>query len=759
VALIESTLLAKCKLWLRADSAILSTDGHVTTWPDCTGNGNNFTGVNPTYPPLTLNVLNGRPYVDFTSGKILTGPTITNFLDNNSAFVVVLFKADSIATNDSTNNNNNDAIMSGSTNQAIGLNLRNTSPPRIVSYNNDGAQEATFTTITLGTWTVGFYIHAGGSLVSQTDPFTVNSTASGNTVGAGAANLGQNYNGAHGYTGQLAELFAGNGTLTETDKATFSNYLNAKWLTRGDSVEQARYNASERIFLNGRPFGYVTAPNLPSVVADIELGTDISISHPQWPHPAGLGAANSRWERAPVRTMVIDEDMDNDTVTLEGVLLRNRVVTYLETCEPSSLSTRRHGGIVTVSPIGAARSFTRNSKAYGLRPTDSLIASVPTSEEVWEVTNGFLLEDSENNLLANPVFATAALSSWTTTPGTGGATVASEVTTTPFWVDSTLSANNCKFTQGSPAGADNILQQNIAAGISGQHGVLAIRHRDDSGAQLFWRISRASDSKTWDDSAQAWSGSLIDNGLTISTSMTREYSHVIDFSTSTTYTLTIRQKSGGTASRVNRVYEVMQGQLLRHKSSPIIHANAIPSGTERQACLTFIPNNSGARVLNAAKGCMKACVAPHWNSAELAGTERQTIFECYYDTNNWFRGYYDAATLSWVMEGRVSGTTYKATYAASVTRDTEVQFGGRWTGVEAEENLSAYTLSVFVSGVKGTDATMSGTPVETTNSNLYVGTPSVNVSAVIGTCINGYLRRKIEFRPVVYSDTEMAVSI
>ena len=90
----------------------------------------------------------------------------------------------------------------------------------------------------------------------------------------------------------------------------------------------------------------------------------------------------------------------------------------------------------------------------------------------------------------------------------------------------------------------------------------------------------------------------------------------------------------------------------------------------------------------------------------------------------------------------------------SPSANTVYQIGARWTGSNLELGATAYTLSVWVDRVKGTDAVAAAAMTETASAYLDFGS-----KAAAGTeQLNGQIR-KIHVFQHVPSDEEMARQI
>lgn len=170
----------------------------------------------------------------------------------------------------------------------------------------------------------------------------------------------------------------------------------------------------------------------------------------------------------------------------------------------------------------------------------------------------------------------------------------------------------------------------------------------------------------------------------------------------------------------------------------------------RAASRYYVTNNSSARTWNAAQGSFVCQV----NLAAVSGSANQTVAYCYHDASNYAWVYWDGANARWVFEEKVAGTTARAVKSASPSSATWYQIGARWTGTNLENGGPAYTLSVFVDGVKGTDATAAGVMTQAASSNLDFGS-----KAAAGTDqLNGQIRKIHSFQYVM-TDTEMARAI
>lgn len=174
----------------------------------------------------------------------------------------------------------------------------------------------------------------------------------------------------------------------------------------------------------------------------------------------------------------------------------------------------------------------------------------------------------------------------------------------------------------------------------------------------------------------------------------------------------------------------------------------LPSSGGRAADRAYFENNidDGGRTWNAAQGTFFAEV----RLEAVSGAANQTVAYVYHDASNWAWCYWDGPNARWVFEIRAAGTTYRATKSATPSAATWYWIGARWTGAEAELDATAYTASVWVDGVKGTDVVVGAAMTQAFTSSLEIGT-----KAAAGTdTLNGTIRN-IHSLPIVYTDDEM----
>jgi hypothetical protein len=161
-------------------------------------------------------------------------------------------------------------------------------------------------------------------------------------------------------------------------------------------------------------------------------------------------------------------------------------------------------------------------------------------------------------------------------------------------------------------------------------------------------------------------------------------------------------------------------------------------------------NNTGARTWCAQQQSSRFEVTPDWNAAAVVAINC-TVAYVYHDANNYAWTYFDGPNARWVFEEKVAGVVYRAVKSASPVANTRYLISVRKTGSRGELGLTAYTASIFVDGVKGTDVVPGAAMTEAGTSTFDIGTKA-------GTDpFKGKIRRRIS-RQIVLTDTEMARS-
>ena len=226
--------------------------------------------------------------------------------------------------------------------------------------------------------------------------------------------------------------------------------------------------------------------------------------------------------------------------------------------------------------------------------------------------------------------------------------------------------------------------------------------------------------------------------------ITRWLSKVIDVGAGTpTLTPSIVHRTADASGTISHAYH-LQIELGRSATSRIITQAAAVTRDEDSL---KIENFTGKLVYDPARLTGYVEVIPNFNSADLAAGQVLDIVQAFKDVNNYDWLYYDQFYGSFMFKRIVGGVSYFAVKVQALTRGTAYRLGFRATGADAEEDLAAFTISIFVDGVKGTDAVPGATWTPGASEYLYIG----------GAGVSGWdgLIRQLVIRPFVFSDDEM----
>jgi hypothetical protein len=456
-----------------------------------------------------------------------------------------------------------------------------------------------------------------------------------------------------------------------------------------------RQAASRRLRGRRLPSGVIEA-NVPSLrYLDYELGSLLSLSHPDLPSTDGRGADVKAWQRWPVVLVgrETQEQQGNEVLRLRD--LRDYLVTFWEPGKTDRNPGDYSDGLAGLTS-GGGRTWYRSSSAWVRTPATTVTKVLAYADKL--DVDGLLLERAGTNELIQSAFKNGTFTGWT---GSGSGTIVADTEELLFDPATSGVAQSAKFTAGNPITTELKLVSTATATIAASTVCrLAIWHDDDSGAALSYYLQRGFDSKYWRDSDQTWQASKTWNALPVTASRARHSSKQIDVGGSgTTLTLAVGVPTTGTVGQINHLYHV---QLEKQKwpSSAIVSEGTTYTRTADQLLIQMA---AGTEEWPPERGTFRAKVQPAWSAADVA--ENHTVAYAQHDASNYDWLYYDGVNMRWVFERKAGGTTYRATKSASPVAGTVYTLAARWTSSLGEFGFPTYTISVFVDGTKGTDAT------------------------------------------------------
>jgi hypothetical protein len=585
------------KAWWHAFESFVRSERTANSVP-LTSEGANFSRLERgryAYPVMRAN------------GHGATGPALNSmFTTHKTIYVAVCFHS---ITTDQATIHNNEAVWcrDGSTPYGLGLFARNVGGTG-TDYRVYGAHRGTVggwvatagISVELDTWYVISINHNGVDLVLAVDDYVGNtvSVATDTTTGlAGNLVVGRNWKGTPDHADiSLGEMIVrSNKDSNENGESVFAA-LRSRWGDRGNASGIAAWRASQEQYRRGH------VPLAPEITTkrldllDLDIGDRIALQHPQYPHRDGADGAKETDQdrRAEIMVTGLALDVDDDDgpkLIVSGLDQRHRSAgCYLRFDPPDAASEWNDGSVIMLPPdawfhdIPYLWASGYTVKRTLRRPGDGLYTTVYPG--MWGLEpEGLALEWDHDQLFLNSAFVSGT-TSWNPSSGGGGLTPSAETTVDVFWATSDVTTQNIVLTQdATPTNVKSISQAVTVAYTQ----VFSCWHRDDTGAVLKWSCQRASDNWWWNDATPGWQAGACTNAMTESGSGTiaRAISKQITNAGSTTYTYTIQQDSGGTGSRVNRVYcalaEGGNGSPAYAATSPIITTTAIGHRPHRQA--------------------------------------------------------------------------------------------------------------------------------------------------------------------------------
>lgn len=443
--------------------------------------------------------------------------------------------------------------------------------------------------------------------------------------------------------------------------------------------------------------------------------TDVAASHRDF---APSGAGVERHARPLLALQSLELDVDRMEVVRADLLDLSRFrVADWDTCySPEDAFDASAHGVARLSR--GERLYSRTDPAWILDPVDQRIVECGQDLEK-RSADGLLLEAARTQ--ANTRSSFVSQLTGITTGGTGVNGSAITAVSDELWFESTISGYAMKMLAGNPHTTDLTARFPDTASY-GANSVICVwaRYRTEGTSEgLKLRIQRLIDNWYWNDGTAAWQAGAVEVEFAAATTRTKAATKPIDVGAGATLIRVIAViPAGGTASRVVRVFHV-QVENGPYPTSDIVADNA---AVTRNADALTLTNNFGKRTVPNDHGTARQRIKPLFNASDLAAGDVRVFFDAYYDASNYQRLYYDKTAGQLIFRRRVGGSNYDATIAWAPVRDQQYDIACRWTGPEGELDLTAYTLSVFVDGTKGTDVVASGAIHPTpANATLYVG--------------------------------------
>jgi len=450
---------------------------------------------------------------------------------------------------------------------------------------------------------------------------------------------------------------------------------------------------------------------------DLSIGDSFPFQHSAYPHRDGLAGAESL-AADKINALRLDSlslDGDKMQLTVTGLERRLRDAGCFVRFDPPDAASLWNDGPTMMLPAGAFLSsrfehvpaastavYLRNLR----RSSDGVVARAYPGQ--WSLEpEGVYCGRGGRELVLNAFFASGN-TSWTRSSGGGGNTPAVETTSGVFWADSELTTYDMKLEQDDPAVNVKSVSQAITIPLDWELRVV-IRHRDDAGAVLKWKMQRASDSKWWNDATPDWEVGTAANVLPESGASTiaRDKSETITSpGGADTYTLTIYQDTGGTGARVNRVYEVD----LNFSFAPSTPIRTTTAQLYEAASAMVLSAGSADPIISQGQGTILMAFQPG-DAFGQTGTSWGDLYGLF--TVNLSGGdalgcYYDAAAEEWHLVDAATGDVTVAQSLASLQDSAFHWVALRYAGDSDVEDLEAGTFDIIADGIQGTPGDYAG---------------------------------------------------
>lgn len=498
------------------------------------------------------------------------------------------------------------------------------------------------------------------------------------------------------------------------DTSTFNSVLHSQLYLELDVVLAPtalgfmRDRLSREMRIITRPSQVIELGPPIDVLGGYEPLTDVALSHVGLP-PAGAGV--KRWQRRLLTVLSATVDLDEQRQEITGLDLRRFRVSDLDSCystedEPSPLAQ----GVLRLSQ--GQRTFTRTSKAWVPSPLDGRILELGQEDEQLS-RDGLLLLAARKNYVPYSSFV-GGTTGWTLSgTGSNGSAIAQD-SGVLYFDTSVVPGGALKITSGNPLhAADLYAASGNSDSITASTVVVAWFAHLDQGGTLAWQLQRVVDSWYWNDTSGAWQAGAVWNALPQRTAWAVDRSKAINVGGSNTrINLKVgRPVSGGVAGQVNWLGHA-QVEDAAYPSRPIVTTG--PSAVTRNRDVLTLTCNHGQRTWPLGPHTGRMILKPLWSDADITGATK-VLLALTLDASNSQRVFFTQGS-GWAFRRRYAGVNYDAIVPGTPVAGTTYKLAWRVTGPEGELGLAPYTLSIWVDGVKGTDAVAAG---------QFVGAPSL----------------------------------
>lgn len=523
---------------------------------------------------------------------------------------------------------------------------------------------------------------------------------------------------------------------TSTEPSNAKLWLIVEYLMPPPNFDAAR-DVGSRIERLRRRLAFTFEIGVPLWFMDCEILDDVLVSYLAADDPKGQGWLYKAWQRGWLSIIGATVDRNSNELTLELFYMRDFACLQWDTMVSEATAGLYGQGAARLG-LGQVRTFSRASGAWvkenaaGLTKASTkgglYFLAVDGVEKI--TSEGTVVMSTRTNKLFHSSYIQGTLPAATghVFEGTGGGnTGAAEDVPSgilPLF-EKSVGARRAKIVKGTAAEVQdrNTTVVSVAANAIGW---AAFGHLDlDATKPGKWAARRivAGVTSWWDQSAGggvgafgAGGGAKVWNPLTGSATQPVVDRYKIPFGAGAG---TIELMQGVDAAASNRTFYPYHSEWVEgaYVSDELIVTTT--AAYTVQPDLLSDANNSGSpaessRIMPSTGFSWGVEGKSYWNPSDLAAGEKRVLMANEFDANNKVVVYYDKDTQRVKSVYTQAGTPVTASAAVTIAKGAWHRYALRITGSAGEEDLTPYTMGVFIDGLPG-DSPNVVTPITMTS--------------------------------------------
>jgi hypothetical protein len=476
------------------------------------------------------------------------------------------------------------------------------------------------------------------------------------------------------------------------------------------TLVQASDAAARRVHTYASPRNFVSFSAPLHVLLDLKPGSFVRVKHFGGPRPEGYGWGFKPWQNRLVRVHDVTIRPGQAFGTVRAHDIRPRLVYLRDDAWTTQPANALGDGIIRLSKNGAVRTYERASNTWVDDPASRLYMQLSDNQEPHN-HDGMSFFGASTNHIQQSGFQTGDITGWTKNgTGTNGSAITRNTDDPGVWEPNSTGVNQT-FTilAGTPHATDTYLLSTTTGSISANTKLwFSLWSKTVAGDPVRYTVVRGIDGLYWRASDQTWLAGPIWNPVTATAGAWARWlePNQIDVGAgATTLAVRVGYENAAADTSESDVSAILLETGTIPSWAPILTASATYTRVADSYHWAQDVWNAGAF------GGFLCEVIPNWGPATIGNTNK-TVFRVSHDASNWEWCYYDGTNDRWVFERRVAATTYRATFSHTPIKGVAYRIGCRFTGSEAEEDVTAFTASIFV-GTSSTFTLFQGTDVVT----------------------------------------------